>query len=110
MRLPKFPLPKSGCPDEVPKGEKRLKGKKQLWQPSCRNWGRKLEGKKKRNCDSQVVENEKKKKNLICGNGIAENGRGKKIIVAMELPKIGGERESENSQVKKNILQHRFLF
>ena len=37
----------------------------------------------------------KKKKNLICGNGIAENGRGKKIIVAMELPKIGGERERE---------------
>ena len=73
--------------------------------------GPKVGGKKKRNCDSQVVENEKKKKKkLICGNGIAENGRGKKIIVAMELPKIGGERERENSQVKKNILQHRFLF
>ena len=43
----------------------------------------------------------KKIEKLICGNGIAENGRKKKRIVAMELPKIGGERERENSQVKK---------
>ena len=80
MRLPKFLLPKSGCPDEVPEGEKRLKGKKQLQQPSCRNCrggkrrekkgivttklqklGPKIGGKKKRNCGSQVAEIEKEK-------------------------------------------------
>ena len=33
---------------------------------------------------------------MFCGNGIAENGRKKKGIVAMELPKIGGERERES--------------
>ena len=110
-RLPKFLLPKSGYPDEVPEEEKCLKGKKQLWQPSCWNCrggkrrekkgivatklpklekkkrivatklqklGPKIGGKKKRNCGSQVAEIEKEKKNLICGNGIVENGRGEK--------------------------------
>ena len=59
--------------------------------------GPKIGGRKKRNCGSQVAKLKKKKKKrekLICGNGIVENGR-KKRIAAMELPKIGGERERE---------------
>ena len=39
---------------------------------------------------------EKKLRQLICGNGIAKMGGGKKRIMAMKLPKIGWEREREN--------------
>ena len=39
---------------------------------------------------------------MFCGNGIAENGRKKKKgIVAMELPKIGGERERERERERE---------
>ena len=44
---------------------------------------------------------------LICGNVVAEMEGNKKRIVAMELSKIGGERERERErivQIKKNIL------
>ena len=53
-------------------------------------WHAKNEGEKK-GIGSQV---KRKGEKLICGNGIAENGRKKKRIVAMELPKIGERKLS----------------
>ena len=57
-------LPKCCCPDEVPEGEKCLKGKK-----------------KKINCGNQVVKIEERKKELC---------EEKEKIVATKLPKLQG--------------------
>ena len=58
-------LPKCCCPDEVPEGEKCLKGKK----------------KKKINCGNQVVKIEERKNELW---------EEKEKIVATKLPKLQG--------------------
>ena len=71
MRLSKLLLPKFGCPDEVLEGEKCLKWKKQLWQPSCRN----CRGGERKNLRGIVAMKLPKMK--------------EKKFVAMELPKIG---------------------
>ena len=50
----------------------------------------------KKNCGNGIAEMEGKKMcQLICGNVVAEMEGNKKRIVAMELSKIGGERERE---------------
>ena len=41
----------------------------------------------------------KKMCQLICGNVVAEMEGNKKRIVAMELSKIGGERERERERI-----------
>ena len=95
MRLLKLLLPKYGCPNEVLEEESARKEKsncgnqvaeivgeergerkkelwqpscrnwrkrKELWQPSCRNWGRKLEEKKKGIVEAKLPKLKKKKK------------------------------------------------
>ena len=110
-RLPKFLLPKSGYPDEVPEEEKCLKGKKQLWQPSCWNCrgGKRREkkgivatklpkiGEKEKNCGNQVAEigaENWRKKKRNCGSQVAEIEKEKKNwFVVMELSKMGGGKK-----------------
>ena len=52
---------------------------------------------KKSNFDNAIVEIGKKRKFFFgnCGNGIAENGKKKKLngIMAMSLPKMGGKKK-----------------
>ena len=85
-----------------------------MWQPSCRNVGEEFNS----NFGKGLEENKEKKKKkkeeewwqLICDNGIAEmEGKKKKRIVAMELPKIKGERKYLIGILvcqKKKILWH----
>ena len=73
MKLPKFLLPKICCLDEVPEGEKCSKGKKQLWQPSCRN------------CRGVRIE----KKGIVAAKLLKIGGKKeRKRIVATKLPKL----------------------
>ena len=46
-----------------------------------------------------------KKNSSNCGNGIAENGRGKKLngIVAMSLPKMGGKKNCCCRNMRRNL-------
>ena len=66
-------------------------------------WHAKNEGEKK-GIGSQV---KRKGEKLICGNGIAENGRKKKKNCGNGIAENWREKVVK---LKKNILQHRFLF
>ena len=123
-RLPKFLLPKSGYPDEVPKEEKCLKGKKQLWQPSCWNCrgGKRREkkgivatklpkiGEKEKNCGNQVAEigaENWRKKKRNCGSQVAEIEKEKKkrekLICGNGIVENGrGEKKNCGNGVAKN--------
>ena len=73
---------------------------KKLWQLICGNGIAEMGGKKiVAICGNIVAEMEGGKN---CGNGIAKMGGKKKRIMAMELPKIGEEREREREREREN--------
>ena len=60
---------------------------------------------------------EKKEKKIgNCGNGIAENGKKKKLngIMAMSLPKMGGKKKillpKSGKKFKKNVLHSQYFY
>ena len=84
----------------------KMRGKFFLWQLSSEIGEKKIQAEnwRKKNCGNGIAEMEGKKMcQLICGNVVAEMEGNKKRIVAMELPKIGGERERERK--KERIVQ-----
>ena len=99
MRLPKFLLPKFGCPDEVPEGEKRLKGKKQLWQPSCQNCRGGKRREKKGIVATKLLKIGEKEKNY--GNQVAEigakNWRKKKRNCGCQVAKLKKKKKKEKN-------------